>query len=168
MPVNSFTICKLGLPFKHCFLVLHLNIAFYKRVLIQGVLINGMCQFADGTRAAGRREKRTPSLTNSTSDCAVWVRSWRTKRSGIIREISLSMRVLSVAPREADAVGSLKFMQRGTAGGETREEGGSSNSNESLFEAQEQDIRRKQKRNYNNVRRFQKRFYLHCGTCQRR
>ena len=28
----------------------------------------------------------------------------------------LSMRVLSVAPREADAVGSLKFMQRGNGG----------------------------------------------------
>ena len=39
--------------------------------------------------------------------------AWRTKRSGISREMSLFMRVLSVAPREADAVGSLKFMQRG-------------------------------------------------------
>ena len=38
--------------------------------------------------------------------------------------MSLSMRVLSVAPREADAVGSLKVCRGGTAGGETREEGG--------------------------------------------
>ena len=32
-----------------------------KRTLIQGALINGMCLFADGTRAAGRRayERRT-------------------------------------------------------------------------------------------------------------
>ena len=66
-----------------------------------------------------------PSLTDSTSDCAVWVRSWRTKRSGIMREMSLFMRVLSVAPREADAVGSLKVCRGGTAVGETREEGGS-------------------------------------------
>ena len=29
------------------------------------------------------------------------------RRSGIIRELSLSMRVLSVSPRRADAVGSL-------------------------------------------------------------
>ena len=34
------------------------------------------------------------------------------------------MRVLSVAPRGADAVGSLKICRGGTAVGETREEGG--------------------------------------------
>ena len=61
---------------------------------------------------------------DSTSDCAVWVRSWRTKRSGINREMSLSMREPSVAPRRADAVGSLKGCRGGTAVGETREEGG--------------------------------------------
>ena len=38
------------------------------------------------------------------------------------------MRVPSVAPREADAVGSLKVCRGGTAVGETREEGGSFNS----------------------------------------
>ena len=38
--------------------------------------------------------------------------------------MSLFMRVLSVAPREADAVGSLKVCRGGTAVGETREEGG--------------------------------------------
>ena len=37
-------------------------------------------------------------------------------RSGIISEMPLSMRAPSVAPREADAVGSLKFMQRGNGG----------------------------------------------------
>jgi len=42
-----------------------------------------------------------------------------------MREMSLFMRVLSVAPREADAVGSLKVCRGGTAVGETREEGGS-------------------------------------------
>ena len=87
-----------------------------KRILFRSLLINGMCDFEDGTRAATAARKRTPSLTDSTSDCAVWVRSWRTKRSGISREMPLSMRVLSVAPREADAVGSLKFMQRGNGG----------------------------------------------------
>ena len=86
-----------------------------ERTLIQCVLIRGMCQLR--VRAARRRENGAPSLTDSTSDCAVWVRSWRTKRSGISREMPLSMRVLSVAPREADAVGSLKFMQRGNGGG---------------------------------------------------
>ena len=86
-----------------------------------------MCLFADGTRAATAARKRAPSLTDSTSDCAVWVRSWRTKRSGTSREMPLSMRVLSVAPREADAVDSLKVCRGGTAVGETREEGGSFN-----------------------------------------
>ena len=59
------------------------------------------------------------------SDCAVWVRSWHTKDGGIMSEMSLSMRAPSVAPREADAVGSLKVCRGGTAVGETREEGGS-------------------------------------------
>ena len=83
--------------------------------LVRGVLINGMCDFEDGTRAATAARKRTPSLTDSTSDCAVWVRSWRTKRSGISREMSLSMRVLSVVPRYAVGVDSLKLVQRGNA-----------------------------------------------------
>gem|GEM_PF-4115724 len=39
--------------------------------------------------------------------------------------MSLSMREPSVAPREADAVGSLKVCRGETAVGETREEGGS-------------------------------------------
>ncbi len=37
------------------------------------------------------------------------------------------MRVPSVAPRRADAVGSLKVCRGGTAVGETREEGGNKN-----------------------------------------
>ena len=44
-------------------------------------------------------------------------------------EMSLFMRVPSVAPRGADAVGSLKVCRGGTAVGETREEGGIFNSN---------------------------------------
>ena len=60
------------------------------------------------------------------SDCAVWVRSWHTKDGGISRKMPLSMRAPSVAPREADAVGSLKVCRGGTAVGETREEGGKS------------------------------------------
>ena len=39
-------------------------------------------------------------------------------------EMPLSMRAPSVAPREADAVGSLKVCRGGTTVGETREEGG--------------------------------------------
>ena len=55
-----------------------------------------------------RRANRTPSLTMSTSDCAVLLRSRRTKRGGIISERHLFMRVLSVVPRYAVTVGSLK------------------------------------------------------------
>ena len=43
----------------------------------------------------------------STSDCAVLLRSRRIKDGGIISEMSLSMRALSVVPRYAVAVGSL-------------------------------------------------------------
>ena len=48
------------------------------------------------------------------------------RRSGIIREISLSMRVLSVVPRYAVTVGSLKARRVGTVIGKTREERGHS------------------------------------------
>ena len=75
--------------------------------LVRNVLIHGMCNFEDGIGAARRRPHRTPSLTKCTSDCAMLLRSWRTKRGGIIRERHLSMRVLSVVPRHAVAVGSL-------------------------------------------------------------
>ena len=59
-----------------------------------------MCNFEDGTRAARRRENGTPSLTVVPSDCVVLLRSWRTKDGGIIREMSLSMRVPLVASNE--------------------------------------------------------------------
>ena len=49
----------------------------------------------------------------STSDCDVLLRSCHTKRRDIVRTMSLSMRVLSVVPRYAVAVGSLKLVQRG-------------------------------------------------------
>ena len=62
----------------------------------------------------------------STSDCAVLLRSRRTKDGGIIREMSLSMRVLSVVPRYAVTVGSLKARRGGTVIGKTREERGHS------------------------------------------
>ena len=99
------------LSFGRVFLVLHLNIAVFMSEkkyakLIQGVLINGMCLF--GVGGARRRPHRASSLTISTSDCAVLLRSWRTKRSGIMSERYLSMRVPSVVPRYAVAVGSLK------------------------------------------------------------
>ena len=44
----------------------------------------------------------------STSDCAMLLRSRRIKRGGIMSEWHLSMRVLSVVPRHAVTVGSLK------------------------------------------------------------
>ena len=46
-----------------------------ERILIQGVLINGMCLFADGTRAARRRENGAPSLTKSTRMRGILLRS---------------------------------------------------------------------------------------------
>ena len=77
----------------------------------EGVLIRGMCLFRAG--GARRRPLRAPSLTISTSDCDVLLRSSHTKRSGIIREMSLSMRVPSVVPRYAVVVGSLKHCAEG-------------------------------------------------------
>ena len=77
--------------------------------LIQGVLINGMCNFKDGTRAATAASKSNAELDEkSTSDCAVLLATaWRTKRSGIMSVRHLFMRVLSVVPRYAVTVGSL-------------------------------------------------------------
>ena len=77
-----------------------------------------MCLFEDGTRAATAARKASVEARRFVpSDCAVWVRSWHTKDGDIMSEMSLSMRAPSVAPRRADAVGSLKFMQRGNGGG---------------------------------------------------
>ncbi len=45
-----------------------------------------------------RREIGAPSLTVVPSDCAMLLRSWRTKDGGIMREMSLSMRVPIVSP----------------------------------------------------------------------
>ena len=56
-----------------------------KRTLIQGVLINGMCNLEDGTRAATAARKRTPSLTKSTSE-RTSLDSFRPRTSGIKRE----------------------------------------------------------------------------------
>ncbi len=79
----------------------------YTQFAIQGALINGMCLFE-----AWRRKAPTASNTELDvkvlSDCDVLLRSSHTKDSGIKREMSLSMRVLSVVPRYAVAVGSLK------------------------------------------------------------
>ena len=52
-------------------------------------------------------------MTISTSGCDVLLRSSHTKRSGIMREIPLSMRVPSVVPRYAVVVGSLKHCAEG-------------------------------------------------------
>ena len=73
---------------------------------------------------ARRRPHRAPSLTKSTSDCDVLLRSSHTKRSGIMREMSLSMRVPSVAPCGAVPWVPSSTAQRGNGIGETPEEGG--------------------------------------------
>ena len=65
-------------------------------------------------RAAAAASLGAPSLTVVPSDCAMLLRSRRTKDGGIMREMSLSMREPSVSPRGADAVGSLS---RGNGGG---------------------------------------------------
>ena len=81
-----------------------------------------MCLF--GVGGAGRRPHRASSLTISTSDCAVLLRSWRTKRSGIIRKMPLSMRAPSVAPCGAVPWVPSNEVQRGNGIGETHEERG--------------------------------------------
>ena len=90
---------------------------YTRNLPIQGVLINGMCLF--GVGGARRRPHRASSLTISTSDCAVLLRSWRTKRGGIMREMSLSMRVPSVAPCGAVPWVPSNEVQRGNGIGET-------------------------------------------------
>ena len=91
------------------------------RKLVRRLLVHGMCDFEDVTRAARRREKR------ASKHDVLYENAWHSvakpprSRSGIISEMPLSMRAPSVAPRGADAVGSLKFMQRGNGGmGATR------------------------------------------------
>lgn len=76
----------------------------------------------NASRKAARR--RTPSLTERTSDCAVWARSWRIKRSGTSREMPLSMRVLSVVPRTRSPWVPSNLCRGGTAIGKTPEERG--------------------------------------------
>ncbi len=60
----------------------------------------------------------------STSDCDVLLRSSHTKRSGIIREMPLSMQAPSVAPCGAVPWVPSNEVQRGNGIGETHEEGG--------------------------------------------
>ena len=86
-------------------------------MFIRSALINGMCLF--GVGGARRRPHRASSLMVSTSDCAVLLRSRRTKRSGIMREMSLSMRVPSVSPRGAVPWVPSNEVQRGNGIGET-------------------------------------------------
>ena len=78
-----------------------------------------MCLFGVSVRKANA--EISAEQDDCTSDCAVLLRSWRTKRGGIISERHLFMRVLSVVPRYAVTVGSLKG---GTVIGKTPEERG--------------------------------------------
>ena len=77
-----------------------------------------------GTGGARHRPYRAPNLTDSTSDCDVLLRSSHTKRSGIMREMPLSMRVPSVSPCGAVPWVPSNEVQRGNGIGETHEEGG--------------------------------------------
>ena len=61
-------------------------------------LIHGICIFEDGFRAATAASLGAPSLMVVPSDCAMLLRSRCTKDGGIIREMSLSMRVPIVSP----------------------------------------------------------------------
>ena len=89
---------------------------------IRSVLINGMCDFENGIGAARRRPHRTPK---STSDCAVLLRSRRTKCGGIMSEryllcecckersdgiaiVTLCVNRVVLSPCYAVAVGSLQ------------------------------------------------------------
>ena len=67
-----------------CFLVLHLFIALFYIYVLKANNCGSAMQ--DGIGAARRRPHRTPSLTKSTSDCAVLLRSRHTKRSDIMSE----------------------------------------------------------------------------------
>ena len=63
--------------------------------------------------------RKAPTASNTEldvkvlSDCDVLLRSSHTKDSGIKREMSLSMRALSVVPRYAVVVGPSSKAQRG-------------------------------------------------------
>ena len=83
-----------------------------------GAYLLAVCAYSK-LRVARRRANRAPSLTISTSDCAVLLRSWRTKRSGIMREMSLSMRVPSVSPCGAVPWVPSNEVQGGNGIGET-------------------------------------------------
>ena len=78
-----------------------------KRKLIQSVLINGMCNFKDGTRAATAASKSSVGLDVKYENAWRFVAQLPRRRSGIIREKAQVMSRPSVVPRYAVAVGSL-------------------------------------------------------------
>ena len=92
--------------------------------LVRSVLIHGRHSFADGARAARRREKRASKLDELYENAWHSVAKPPRRRSGIISERYFSMRAPSVVPRYAVAVGSLKECRGGTAIGKTLEERG--------------------------------------------
>ena len=67
-----------------------------KRKSIRSALINGMCLFEVSVRKANA--EISAEQDGCTSDCAVLLRSRRTKRGGITRGRYLSMRVPTVFP----------------------------------------------------------------------
>ena len=67
-----------------------------KRKPIRSVLINGMRIFGVSVRKANA--EISAEQNGCTSDCAVLLRSWRTKRGGIMSARYLSMRVPPVFP----------------------------------------------------------------------
>ena len=65
----------------------------------RGHLYTEFAYFEDGFRAATAASLGAPSLMVVPSDCAMLLRSRRTKDGGIIREMFLSMRVRLSPPR---------------------------------------------------------------------
>ena len=72
-----------------------------------GVLINGLCDFEDGTRAATAASKSSVGLEEKYENAWRFVAQLPRRRSGIIREMAQVMSRPSVVPRYAVAVGSL-------------------------------------------------------------
>ena len=88
---------------------------------ICSVLINGLCLFEDGTRAATAASKSSVGLDVKYENAWRFVAQLPRRRSGIIREMALVMSRPSVVPRYAVTVGSLLG---GTVIGKTPEERG--------------------------------------------
>ena len=129
--------CTLGGFAKGLFLVLHQNIALkiyrrnfsiaqaVKQTLIRSVLINGMCLFADGTRAATAARKASVELDGKYKRLRrlgaklAHKAQWHKQRNAPIYASA------ECCPTRSGRRGFPQiYAEGGTAVGETREEGG--------------------------------------------